>query len=285
MGAGGFQFPFTRAEAGLVKEVRRRAETLGLFVEAILRLPANDSDLDLFEAELGVARDAGASLARVVMIPGRRYEQFGTYAEFKEAERRGLEILQRAEPIAAKHRFRLAVENHKDQLVAEKLETLRQIDSEYVGLCVDVGNNFPLLEDPVASVRAFAPWAMTVHLKDQAVRPSPDGFLMADVALGDGCLDLPAIVDSLRAAKPGIHFNYETITRNALSVPVLTRQFYATLPDTPASNLARMLEILKSRSHSDPFVEVSRLNVDAQLELELAWLQSSLTYACDRLGL
>jgi hypothetical protein len=197
LGAGGIQYPFTNRDAESVTELRRRAERHSLFVEAIIGLPSDDAGLAEFESMIRLAKDAGASVARTVMLPGRRYEQFASYAEFKAAEHLGLERLRRVEPIAAKYRFRLAVENHKDQLVAEKLATLRQIDSEYVGLCVDVGNNF--------------------------------------------------------------RFNYETITRDALRVPILTSTFYATLPDTPAHELARMLALLAHRSQREPFIEVSKL--------------------------
>ena len=138
----------------------------------------------------------------------------------------------------AQRKFRLAVENHKDQRIEEKLALLKKLSSEFIGLCVDVGNNFPLLEDPLELVQAFAPWAFTVHLKDQAVREYDEGFLLADVALGAGFLDLPRIVKTLRDAKPDIKFNLETITRDALEVPVLTERFWVTLRDTPASALA-----------------------------------------------
>jgi sugar phosphate isomerase/epimerase len=283
--AGGIQYPFTAKDVSVVADVRRRADQYGVYVEAILNLPALDSGLDEFEAQVRLAKEVGADVARTVMLPGRRYEQFTSYAEFKEFEQRGLERLQRVEPIVSKHRFRLAVENHKDQRVAEKLDTLRRLDSEFIGLCVDVGNNFPLLEDPVETMRAFAPWAFTVHLKDQAVRPATDGFLMADVALGEGCLDLPGIVAILRAAKPRVRFNYETITRDALSVPVLTNGFWATLPDTPARELARTLAIVKNRPYPRPFVTVSQLSTEQQLQLELEYVESSLAYAREQLGL
>jgi sugar phosphate isomerase/epimerase len=248
-------------------------------------LPAGVAELDTFDAQIRAAKSFGAELGRVVILPGRRYEQFASFAEFKRAEAEGLERLRHAERVAARHQFRLAVENHKDQLVAEKLAILRQVDSEYVGICVDVGNNFPLLEDPVDTARAFAPWALTVHIKDQAVRPAPNGFLLADVPLGQGCLDLSPIVDLLRAAKPTLHFNYETITRDPLLVPVLTDAFWATLPDAPAHALARLMAIVKHRSASQPFPAVSQLSAADQLRLELEGIQSSLEFARAQLAL
>ena len=130
-----------------------------------------------------LAKEAGATLARTVLMPGRRYEQFKTLAEFRESEKRALKSLQLAEPVVARNRFRLAVENHKDQLIPEKLETLKRVGSEWIGLCVDVANNFALMEDPLDTMRAFAPFALTVHIKDMVAQVYPDGWLLADVAL------------------------------------------------------------------------------------------------------
>jgi sugar phosphate isomerase/epimerase len=187
--------------------------------------------------------------------------------------------------VLARHHFRLAVENHKDQRVGEKLELLKRVGSEFIGLCVDVGNNFTLLEDPLETVRAFAPWALSVHIKDHVVQEHPDGFLLADVPLGEGFLDLAAIVQSLRQAKPAVRFNFETITRDPLVVPVLNDGFWATLADTPARELARTWGVVKRRAPPEPPVAVSQLPPAEQLELERRNVARSLVYARERLGL
>jgi sugar phosphate isomerase/epimerase len=150
---------------------------------------------------------------------------------------------------------------------------------------VDVGNSFTLLEDPLETVRAFAPYAVTVHFKDQAVREKEDGFWFADVALGEGIIDLPAIVKVLLQANPHIHFNLETITRDPLNVPVLTQAYWATMPEVPATDLARTLRLVKTRAKPEPFVLVSQLPVEQQLALELRNITQSITYAREKLGL
>ncbi|MCX7826034.1 MAG: sugar phosphate isomerase/epimerase, partial [Verrucomicrobiae bacterium] len=188
-------------------------------------------------------------------------------------------------PVLARHKFRLAVENHKDQRVAEKLDTLQRVGSEWIGLCVDVANNFALMEDPLETVRAFAPFAFTVHIKDQAIQPDADGFLLADAALGEGFLDLPPIVKALRDAKPDIRFNLETITRDPIRVPVLTNAYWATLADTPARELARTMSVVKIKSRPTPLPLVSKWPVERQLALEQRTIERSLAYAREQLGL
>lgn len=285
LGLAGIQVELGPKDAPCAEALRRKAEQYGMYLETSIMPPKSDGDLDRFEQDVRLAQTAGASVARTVILPGRRYEQFKSLQEFRESERRGLEALQRAEPVLARHRFRLAVENHKDQRIAEKLDTIKRVSSEFIGICVDLGNSFPLMEDPLEATRAFAPWAMTVHLKDQGVRENEDGFWLADVPLGEGFLDLPAMISALRAAQPKIHFNFETITRDPIPVPILRNDFWTTLPDTPARDLARTVRLLKTRSAPKPFVLVSKLPPAQQLALELKNIQQSIEYAREKLGL
>lgn len=284
-GAGGIQCPVGPQDAAHAAELRRRAERYEMHVEAILDPPRDAADVARFERDVKTARAAGAGIGRTVIIPGRRYERFKTLAEFREFEARGLKSLQLAEPILAGQKFRLAVENHKDQLIAEKLDTLRNLSSEWIGLCVDVANNFALLEDPLETVRAFAPLAFTVHIKDMAVQPTADGWLIADVALGDGFLPLPELTKILRAAKPDVKFNLETITRDPIRLPVRTDAFWATLPGERTGRLARTAAIVELRPGVAFPGEVSSLPADRQLELERRHVDRSLTYAREQFGL
>jgi sugar phosphate isomerase/epimerase len=141
------------------------------------------------------------------------------------------------------------------------------------------------MEDPLEVARAYAPYAFTVHFKDQAVRENPTGFWFADVPLGEGFLDLNGLIKTLNEAKPAIHLNLELITRDALDVPILKEDFWVTMPDTPARDLAKVFAIIKNRGSAKPFVEVSKLPTDQQLSLELSNVRRSFVYARERLGL
>lgn len=284
-GSGGIQCSFGPKDTPHAVELRRRAEKYEMHVEAILNPPRDQGDLARFENDVRVAKEAGANVARAVIMPGRRYEQFKTLEEFREFEALGLKSLQLAEPVLSRHRIRLAVENHKDQRIAEKLDTLKRISSAWIGLCVDVANNFALLEDPLETARAFAPFAFTVHIKDMAAQEYPEGWLLADVALGDGFLDLKAIVSVLRAAKPDVKFNLETITRDAIKLPVGTDAFWATLPGDRLASLARMSAVVKAKPQAQPLVAVAKLPVEQQLDLERGNVERSLAYAREKLDL
>jgi sugar phosphate isomerase/epimerase len=285
LGAGGVQTDLGIHDETYTTQLRRRAEGLDMHVEGVIELPYVEADLPRFEKQVQTAARAGATVARATLMPGRRYEQFTSVKDYQAAVARGLKALQLAEPLLARRRFGLALENHKDQRVAERLELLKRLSSQYVGACVDVGNDLALLEDPIEVVRAYAPWAFTAHLKDHAVKECADGFLLADTALGEGFLELPAMLDILRQAKPGLRFNLEVITRDPLKVPVLTDNYWATLADVPASDLARTLRLVKAKSSVKPLTYVTKLSPEQQVEEETGNILRSLAYARERLRL
>ena len=161
----------------------------------------------------------------------------------------------------------LAVENHKDHRDEQRIALFEHISSEYVGACVDTGNSFALLEDPIETIERFAPWAHSVHLKDQAVKPYEDGFLLGDIPLGQGFIDLKRIVRILREKKPEIRFSLELITRDPLKVPVLKTKYWATFPEVPGSDLARTLKDVQSKA-ADRLQGVTSLSEEDQLALE-----------------
>lgn len=284
LGAGGMQISLGVLDSREAKRLRNRADEYGMFIEAIVSIPKNKGDFDTFEATMRTASEVGVPAARTTIIPGRRYEYFDSLAKFREFDARGRRSLELAAPFAEKYKVPLAVENHKDHRNAERVALFEHISSEYVGACVDTGNSVALLEDPIETVQALAPWAHSVHLKDQAVQPYADGFLLGDIPLGQGCFDLKKMVSILRAAKPNVNFSLELITRDPLKVPTHTEEYWATFPDLPAERLAKTLRLVRDRS-SDNLQYVSRMNDVEQLAREDANVRESLEYAAKELGL
>lgn len=284
LGAGGMQASLGVLGADAAGKLRDYASEHSLFIDAIVAAPKDNDDLGRFEAEIRTAAQAGVQAARTVIMPGRRYEQFKSLAEFREFEARGKQMLQRAVPVVEKHRVRLAMENHKDQRIDERVALFEQIGSEFVGACVDTGNSFALLDDPIETIERLAPFAFTVHLKDQAVREYEDGFLLGDIPLGAGCFDLKRMVEILKAAKPEIRFALELITRDPLKVPCLSESYWATMPDVPGRDLARSMRFVRTH-RAENLQDVSSLPLEKQVQLEDANVAASLAYARETLRL
>lgn len=287
MGAGGIQAAVGARTSEQTGALRSRAEEYGMFVEGIARLPVDDGDVERFEAELAAAKNAGAEVVRVVVNPGggRRYEEFDTCADFERAWTTGRRRLERGARVAERQRVRLAVENHKDARVDGMLEALGSISSEFVGMCVDMGNSISLLEDPTEVIEAYAPYAFSVHLKDVAVRECEDGFLMAQVPLGEGVVDLPRATRSITTHHPEARFSLEIMTRDPLRIPCLTEDYLAALCGVTAGALARSLRMVREHGRRDPLPQISTMEESEQLRLEDENVRRSLTYARERLGL
>ena len=287
LGAGGVQVGIGRRDETYARQLHRQAEEWGMFLEGTGSLPRDQADLERFEAEVVTAKNAGAAVVRVVLPSkgsGRRYEAYKSVEEFRQMRDRGRKMLELAEPVMARHRIRLALENHKDERIPEKLETIKAISSEYVGICVDTGNDIAFLEDPMAVIEAYAPWAFSVHLKDAAVREYEDGFLLGDVPLGEGILDLPKAVQVLRSRHPEVQFTLEMMTRDPLKVPCLTEGYWSAMGDIPGSYLARTLKMVRTRGKPS-LPQVSQLSVSEQYALEDANVRKCLAYAKEHLGL
>lgn len=89
---------------------------------------------------------------------------------------------------------RIAVENHCDLTTDALLGLIQQVNSPSVGICADLGNFMIHLENPVDAVRKLAPYIVNTHFKDYAFSMENWGFKAFGVALGDGMIDLKAIL-------------------------------------------------------------------------------------------
>ena len=284
IGAGGVQMNIGTRDEDYTRRLRQKAEAFDMFVEGSTSLPKDRYAVDKFDATVKTAKQAGAKVIRIA-IGGRRYEQFSKAEQFKAFAERSLKSVQLAEPVAARHRMRLAIENHKDWRINQMLDMLRRISSEYVGVCVDTGNSFALLEDPMTVVEAYAPYAFAAHLKDMAVAEYEDGFLLADVPLGQGLLDLPRMVHVLRKARPEIRFSLEMATRDPLKVPCLTEKYWVTFADVPGSDLARTIRYVRTNSTQGRLPKVNHLPPNELVRLEEANVKKCLAFAKEHLNL
>lgn len=279
LGAAGIQ----SAINGDLPKIRARAEQLHMFIEAIAPLPKN-GDMSAFEHAMQNAKAVGALLVRV-NAGGRRYEDFSTLADYKAFADRSKSAIRAAVAICEKNKIPFALENHKDWTLEQIVEIFKGYSSENVGACLDFGNNISLLDDPMDVVEQLAPYALTTHVKDMGLESYPDGFLLSEVRLGEGVLDLPRMFAMVRQARPKTNFILEMITRDPLKVPCLTDGYWATFPDRSGRNLARTLRLVQSESkRGKPLPRISQLGREEQLRVEADNVEACLRYAREKLN-
>jgi sugar phosphate isomerase/epimerase len=285
IGAGGIQLDLGIKDQTYIGKLRQRLQDSGMYLEGSIRLPRNQEDVERFASEVRMAKEAGAKVLRTVMMSGRRYEIFDSAEAFRLSAERAWQSLVLAEPIAARENMRLAIENHKDWRTEELVEILRRLRSPHVGACVDFGNSIALLEDPMQVVEKLAPFAMTTHIKDMALEEYDQGFLLSEVPLGQGILNLPKMIEILNRKNASIHYNLEMITRDPLQVPCLEKEYWAALDKLPGQDLARTLTSVRKNKPKGPLTRIGGLSKDQQIELEDRNVRKCLAYANEHLNL
>jgi sugar phosphate isomerase/epimerase len=285
IGSGGIQFPFGARDRNYTEQLRAKAESFQMYLEGSIGLPRDQSEADRFAAEVRTVKEAGATVMRTFMLGGRRYETFTTMEKFRDWADRTFKSLVIAERIIAQHDLRLAVENHKDWRTDELLAILKRLGSPHLGVCVDTGNSIALLEDPYEVVEAYAPFAFSTHLKDMSVAEYEEGFLLSEVPLGEGFLDLKRIVTTLVRARPEVRFSLEMITRDPLKIPCLTPKYWATFDSLSGKYLARTLTMVRKQAPRKSLPTVTDLSQAQKLEREEKNVRQCLTYARERLEL
>jgi len=116
-------------------------------------------------------------------------------------------ILKEVAEEAGSYNLKLAYENHIDYTSEEILELIEKVDSESLKVNLDTGNALRMFEDPLEAARKLAPYTVATHIKDLSpikynkfydTRGTPkDWFFWASVPVGDGIIDIPAIVEVL----------------------------------------------------------------------------------------
>lgn len=107
-------------------------------------------------------------------------------------------------PYAEKMNIKIALENHGD-LYIEDIQTVLEIESDYLGVCYDSGNFAFTNENPLDGLETFGDRILCTHLKDVCHKdnfPHAKPFITADkpvhfCALGEGCLPMDKLVYKL----------------------------------------------------------------------------------------
>ncbi|MBN1402475.1 MAG: sugar phosphate isomerase/epimerase [Anaerolineae bacterium] len=153
--------------------------------------------------ELGVALEVGtggldlASIARYLEIGVRldsralRLVPYSADAEHLETQ------LQALRPAVRESGLTLAVENRFGLRSAQLAQIVAALDDPALGFCVDTANSVGFLENSIETVTNLASRALQVHLKDYVVVKIPVGYQITGRPLGQGWLDIPAVLRAL----------------------------------------------------------------------------------------
>lgn len=288
LGLGAVQTSIPRAGTpDAIAALRRKLDAYEMRAVIGVRMPKDESEVDAFDKTISAAKELNAVCVHAAMT-GRRYEDFDTLAAFQASFKQNRTSVTLAEPVLRKHGVKLAIENHKGWRSGEQAAWLKQVGSELIGVCLDFGNNLSLCEDPADTLHNLLPYVLYCHMKDMAVEPYDDGFLLSEVPLGEGFLDIPGMVKTLQAKNPDIILGLEMIARDPLKIPVFTDKYWVSFADPssplPGSDLARTLVTVKKHPPKAPLPHLTGLTPEAQLALEDGCIARSITFARSHLN-
>ena len=267
-----------------LRKLRDKLQTYDMHVIYNIRLPKSEGDLAAFDSAVKAAAEVGAYGLHAALT-GRRYEAFSTLEAYQQSFEQNQKQVALAEPVLRKNKVRLAIENHKGWGALEQAAWMKRLSSEYVGVHFDFGNNVSFCEDPMFTLETLKPWIFSGHIKDMAVAPYADGFLLSEVPFGEGFLDLKKMVQLLRQKDPNMVFDLEMITRDPLKVPIFTDKYWATFQELPGRQVARIMEILQKNPPRNPLPKTTGLGPAEQLKLEDGYNLACIQYARQNLGL
>jgi 3-oxoisoapionate decarboxylase len=282
IGLAGVQTNPPSMDPDAIKKFRARLEGLGMHLICDPRLPQDEAGVAAFDAQIKSFKEAGA-VALHAALTGRRYEQYSALEPFKAMFEGCKRQVALAEPVLRKYKLPLGIENHKGWRAPEQAAWLKGLGSEYVGVCLDFGNNMSLCEDPMDTLKTLLPYIVFAHIKDMAVQEYEDGFLLSEVPMGEGMLDIKEMVRLLRQKDPNMIFDLEMITRDPLKIPVYTPKYWVTFDDAysplPGRDLAKTLALVKKNPPKKPLPKMTGLSPEAQVKAEDDYNNQCIAYA------
>ncbi len=167
--------------------LRSRADAAGLQVEVGAR-GLTGAHLETYVA---LAREFASPFVRFV-IDAKDHEP-----DAAEVAR----LLRSRVPLLADAGVVLAIENHDRFTAAELARILAEVDSPWVGVCLDTANSLGAGEDVRTVLAALAPHVVNVHLKDVRARRVPhlQGFTVEGTPLGEGQVPLAWVLEQVSA--------------------------------------------------------------------------------------
>lgn len=225
-------------EYGYVSGLRERAESLGLYLE----LGTSGTNPEHLQNMVRAAHVLGSSIVRTFVGRPRPTTAQATVDLLTAVAADLAQVL----PVCARYNVKLALENHQDLTAPELLQLLQLVGGGPLTVCFDTGNPLALLEDPLEAARLLAPHITSVHLKDYQVVATSQGFVLVGCALGEGVVELAAVIEVLSSHAPSATLNVESPVERHF-VPALEEQHLQRLPSASARDLARTLRLVRDR--------------------------------------
>jgi sugar phosphate isomerase/epimerase len=245
--------PFESLEEDYLKQVKDRADELGIGMEAGMLSICPTSTI--FSGEQGtaveqvcqmlhIAHALGSPILRCVLGSNAdRHTELPLEAHIEAT----VGTCRAVRDLALELGITLAIENHGGDLQGRELKALiEEAGPDYVGACIDSGNALWVAESPFVTLEHLAPYVVTSHVRDTAVWEHPRGAAVQWMAMGDGTVGIEEWARLLQEKCGACAFTLEIITgRPPRILNYLEPEFWEAYQDTPAVEFAQFLKLVR----------------------------------------
>lgn len=170
--------------------------------EQVGRLAELAAELNL-EIETGAKELTAANLERYIGYAEKFRSRILRFvidaAGYRPSVEEVIAIIKDAEPVLRRKGITLAIENHDRMFVWQFARIMEEVDSPFVGICLDCANSLGVGEGFREVVSALAPYAVNFHLKEVSIRRKYHmmGFDVEGKPFGEGALPLEWMLSQL----------------------------------------------------------------------------------------
>lgn len=255
-------------DPGLLKDVRARADELGLYLEVgigkvnpfatpetplIRELGDGDYRLAMERmitaaAEIGVTNLWSAMANYKPSLPGRfRFDRFRTDVTWDDQIAATVKFLRLLAPIVRAHGASINVETHEEVTSYELVRIVEDVGGDVVGITFDTANVVVRGEDPVAAARRVAPYTRMTHIRDVALFFVDTGFVRLLAPCGQGIIDWSQVLPALRSHAPRLNLSIEGILRSRaeMPVPIYEPEWQDGHPDLSAGEVIELVRLAR----------------------------------------
>lgn len=217
-------------DPGELKEIRAKADELGLYLESGLGKinPYCSAEAPELRAAgngdiiVGLTRMIEASAAigccEMWVSPGNfkpayrgrlAVDRFRTDVTWDEQLLAMEKVLRKLAPAARANGVHMNIETHDEITSFEILRLIEAVGADCVGVVLDTVNVVQRGEHPVFAAKRVAPYVRQTHIKDAYVGRAPGGFDFQPRACGMGVVDFATVLSILAQANPALNLSLE----------------------------------------------------------------------------
>lgn len=235
LGLAGIFFPTVldmsaSLDMGLLRDIRAKADDLGLYLEAGLGKINPYCSAEAPELRSAGNGDIIAGLTRMVecaaaigchelwispgnfkgQFPGRlANDRFRTDIDWSDQLAAMEKVMHRIAPALRAHGSHMNMETHDEITSFEILRLIEAVGEDVTGAVFDTANGLQRGEHPVWAARRLAPHVRQTHIKDAYVARARGGLDFQGRPCGEGVVDFAAILPILARANPALNLSLE----------------------------------------------------------------------------